>query len=133
MHEHATYPAAGEVSDRSEKLDGDLSLTLDGAVDPSEGAPASQAGWWCTISLSWTLGREGMVTLNEGDLSLQEVSAAAEISAILESGDVATDPDTGRATVQASFMIEGGPLAGRLLGATLDIGVEEWHGTLRLA
>lgn len=133
MQERVTYPAAGEVSERSEKLDGDLALTLDGAVDPPEGAPASQAGWWCTIALSWTLGREGMVTLNEGDLSLQEVSAAGEISAILESGGVATDPDTGQATVQASFMVEGGPLAGRLLGATIEIGVEEWHGTLRLS
>jgi len=132
MQDGLTYPAAGEVSERSEKLGGGLLLTLDGAVDPPAGAPPERSGWWCTLSLSWTLGREGAAALNEGDLALQEVATTGELSAILAGGEAETDPDTGQTTVHATFTVDDGPLAGRCIVADLAVGGEEWRGVLRL-
>lgn len=124
-----SFPLAGEVSDRQERLNGDLLLELDGFVD------AGDEEWAVTLNLAWVIGREGEIALSEGDLSVLGEDGD-EVNARLQRGAAALDPDTGAAHVQAAFVIDvaDSPWAseGDVLTCVVDVNGDEWMGELRI-
>lgn len=125
----ATFPLAGEVSDRQERLNGDLLLELDGFVD------AGDEEWAVTLNLAWVIGREGEIALSEGDLSVLSEDGD-EVNARLQRGAAAMDADTGAARVQAAFIVDvaDSPWAteGDVLTCVVEVSGDEWVGELRL-
>jgi hypothetical protein len=123
------YALSGEVSQRAELLNGSMQLTLDGS------AILESERWELTISISWRLGREGAVPLEEGDLALEDAGAIiSEVVANLESGAAAEDTDTGNAIVKARFTIEESNVPGFDTGEEIicqfEVAAEQWIGTL---
>ena len=122
--------AAGEVSERAELLNGFLQLALDGEASGDEAGER----WRCSCALSWQLGRDGPVSLAEGDIALED--ADGDQFAILEHGTSTSDPDTGSALVHASFTVDGvrGGWAapGDRITCELAIDAEHWRGELRV-
>lgn len=125
----ATFPLAGEVSDRQERLNGDLLLELDGFVD------AGDEEWAVTLNLAWVIGREGEIALSEGDLTVLSEDGD-EVNARLQRGAAAMDADTGAARVQAAFIVDvaDSPWAteGDVLTCVVEVSGDEWVGELRL-
>lgn len=122
----------GEVTERSELLDGSLQVTLDG--EASDGARR----WTCTASLTWTLGRSGEVELEEGDLALEPAEgeeAEDALFAVVAEGLAQPDPDTGAASVTVRFAVDDarGEWAGvEQCAAEFRVGVEDWTGQVRV-
>jgi hypothetical protein len=117
--------ASGEVSERQELLDGRCVVELDGGAGELA----------ITCSLSWRLGRDGDVPVEEGALTIE--GERGEVSAVLagappERGVVRTNADTGTTFVRAGFEVEaaeGGVAApGDAIECELEIGVDEWRG-----
>lgn len=124
------YNLAGEVSERTELLNGTMQLALDGA------ASHDATEWQVAVTLAWRLGREGAVALEEGDLALDDGGSELEVIAILEAGSAEEDTDTGNAIVELLFAIEESNVegfeAGTQLRGQLDVGAEQWTGSLTL-
>jgi len=120
--------ATGEVSERTELLNGFLQLVLDGEV-VGEGER-----WRCSSSLSWRLGRTGEVMLEEGDLALED--GDTELFAVLEAGTAEPEAETGSAVVRAVFTVDGARgdwvVPGDRVTCDLVIGAESWRGELRI-
>lgn len=135
---------AGEVSERTELLNGTLQLSIEGAVGADSAARDSAAKdeaapWELSASFAWKLGRDGDVPLSEGDLTLE--GRDGELFATLGEGVAAVDPDSGAATVRATFVVDGveGERLGALglrpdssVSAELTVEAERWSGELRL-
>ncbi len=124
----------GEVSERAELLNGSLQLSIEGAVGVDGGAP-----WELSASFAWQLGRDGDVPLTEGDLALE--GRDGELFATLGDGVATVDPDSGAATVRATFIIDGvegerlidlGLRPDDAVSAELTVEAERWRGELRL-
>ncbi len=134
----------GEVSERAELLNGALQLSIEGVVAAGSAATDrvgtdEAAPWELSASLSWRLGRDGDVPLSEGDLTLE--GRDGEFFETLTEGVAAVDPDSGAATVRATFMIDGvegdrlldlGLRADSAVAAEFAIDAERWSGELRL-
>jgi len=124
-------PLAGDVSERTELLNGAMQLALDGAT--TEGGR-----YGVTLTIAWRLGREGAIPLEEGDLTLDDPATDdAETVAILDAGTAEEDIDTGNAVIDATFTIEESnvdalPVGGRLR-CQLEVAAEQWTGSLVLA
>lgn len=130
---------AGEVSERTELLNGTLQLSIEGAVGADSAARDGAAPWELSASFAWKLGRDGDVPLSEGDLTLE--GRDGELFATLGEGVAAVDPDSGAATVRATFVVDGveGERLGALglrpdssVSAELTVEAERWSGELRL-
>jgi hypothetical protein len=123
------YTLTGEISERAELLNGSMQLALDGT------ASGDTQLWALAVALAWRLGREGAVSLEEGDLTLDGVGDGSfEIVAILDDGSAEEDADTGNAVVDALFTIEESNVAGFEAGAQLscqfEVGAERWTGAM---
>ncbi len=146
MVDHAgeLWRGEGEVSERTELLNGTLQLSIegevaaDGAVTDSAVAD-SAASWELSASFAWRLARDGDVPLSEGDLSLE--GHDGELFATLDAGVATVDPDSGAATVRATFIIDGvegerlatlGLRPDGAVSAELTVEAERWRGELRL-
>ena len=125
----SSYTLSGEVSERAELLNGSMQLSLDGL------AAGGDQRWALAVSLAWRLGREDGVSLDEGDLALDDDGVTdAEVVAILADGSAEEDMDTGNAIVDARFIIEESNVDGFAPGASLrcrfEVGAEQWSGAL---
>ena len=124
----------GEVSERTELLNGTLQVSIEGEV-AADGA----ASWELSASFAWRLARDGDVPLSEGDLSLE--GHDGELFATLGAGVATVDPDSGAATVRATFIIDGvegerlaalGLRPDGAVTAEITVEAERWSGELRL-
>ena len=117
---------SGEVTERSELMNGTIQLSLDGEFCFFEDH------WTVEIVIAWNLGRVGIVDISEGELVIE--CAQQELIAIIDSGSVEVDPDGGQVEVSAIFKIDdftGLDLArGSLVGMHLIIGAERWQGEI---
>ena len=129
----------GEVSERTELLNGTLQLSIEGEVAADGAAADSAASWELSASFAWRLARDGDVPLSEGDLTLE--GHDGELFATLGAGVATVDPDSGAATVRATFIIDGvegerlidlGLRPDGAVTAELTVGAERWSGELRL-
>ena len=118
------WNAAGEVVEREELLDGRFQVVLDG----------QDQGVAVALTLVWLLAREGEVPLAEGYVTVSADSG--ELNASLEAGTAEVSAETGAASVRATFVVDGveGGLAepGTRIACELEVGAEEWRGTLEL-
>jgi len=124
----------GEISERTELLNGTLQLSIEGVV-----AAGSAAPWELSASFAWRLGRDGNVPLSEGDLTL--ASSDGELFATLDEGVATVDPDSGAASLRATFIVDGvegerlvdlGLRPDSAVTAELTLDAERWSGQLRL-
>ncbi len=122
------YELSGDVSERGELLNGSMQLALDGA------AVHAASELQISVILAWRLGREGAVALEEGELALDDGVSTLEVVASVADGTAEEDPDTGSSLVDALFTIEESNtpefVAGTQLRAELDIGAEQWSGSM---
>ena len=116
--------AEGDVEEREELLDGRVQVALGGAAGETVVA--------CT--LVWRLGRTGDVPLEEGFLTLEGADGGSEVNASLDDGSVAEQPETGAATVRATFVVDaasGGRVReGARLRGEFEVGSERWTAAL---
>ena len=121
-----SVPCSGEVTERSELLNGTVQLSLDGEMCLSDEL------WAVEIVLAWSLGREGTVPISEGELVLE--FGQQELIAILDTGSVEIDPDGGEVNVSGRFRIDDFTELDLTLGASvrlyLMIGSERWQGEI---
>ena len=90
----------GEVVERQELLDGTVHLVLEGASGPLR----------LSATFSWRLAGEGELALGEGELTLEDDSppgAARELYALLESGTLAVDPESGDLRIECLYLVDG--------------------------
>ncbi len=139
----------GEVSERTELLNGTLQLSIEGVVAAGSAVAGSAATdgvatenaapWELSASFAWRLGRDGDVPLSEGDLTLE--SSDGELFATLGEGVATVDPDTGAASLRATFIVDGvqgerladlGLRPNSAVTAELTVDAERWSGELRL-
>jgi hypothetical protein len=126
----------GEVSERTELLNGALQVALDRQANG--GADGEARTWRCSSSFTWKIGRSDEVPLLEGDLAIEDASEDGEfeVFAVLEQGTAVVDPDTGAAAVRATLIVDGarGDLvcAGDTIACELRIDSETWEGEIRL-
>lgn len=133
VERNAEGQASGEVTERSELLDGSLQLALEGSCD------LDGVEWVVSITLAWPLAEAGDVPLAEGDLALEAPDRG--LFAVLDDGTASSDPDSGAADVTARFTIDatdraemavaGAPPAPGSVECHLAVGIEEWRGELR--
>lgn len=120
--------ARGEVSDRQELLDGRYQVALDGEAEDIV----------ISGTLTWSLGREGDVPIEEADLTLEddEVELNASLAGgTIEDGRMRLNPDTGAASVTVSLTVDAAEEwdgAPERVELDIEIGVDEWFGELRL-
>lgn len=127
MHLFAeSIQCSGEITERSELLNGTVQLSLDGEMYVSEDH------WEVEIVFAWSLGRVGAVSISEGELIFG--CGQQELIAILDRGFIEVDPDGGEVDVSARFKVDdftGLDLAlGASIGTHLTIGAERWHGEI---
>ena len=101
-----TYYATGEIVDSEERLGGDLLSVLEGEAQGDDGGE-----WNVSATLVWPLGRDGVVALAEGDLTLAPATESASddaptLAAVLVAGSVRVDAETGAVSVRAHFRVE---------------------------
>lgn len=124
-------PISGEVVERQELLDGTVHLVLEGASGQLR----------LSATFSWRLAGEGELDLGEGDLALEDASepgAVNELYALLESGTLAVDPESGDLRIECLYLVDGvvgewdvlgrdGRESGRL-PCRFEVAAAEWRG-----
>ncbi len=129
----------GEISERTELLNGTLQLSIEGVVAAGSAVAGGAAPWELSASFAWRLGRDGDVPLSEGDLTLE--SSDGELFATLGEGVATVDPDSGAASLRATFIVDGvqgkrladlGLRPNSAVTAELTVDAERWSGELRL-
>ena len=124
-------PISGEVVERQELLDGTVHLVLEGASGRLR----------LSATFSWRLAGEGELDLGEGDLALEDASepgAVHELYALLESGTLTVDPESGDLRIECLYLVDGvvgewdvlggsGRESGRL-PCRFEVAAAEWRG-----
>ena len=124
-------PISGEVVERQELLDGTVHLVLEGASGPVR----------LSATFSWRLAGEGELDLGEGDLALEDASepgAARELYALLESGTLTVDPESGDLRIECLYLVDGvvgewdvlggGGRESDRLPCLFEVAAAEWRG-----
>ena len=122
----------GDVVERQELLDGTVHLVLEGESGRLR----------LSAAFSWRIGGDGGAELREGELTLEDGSdpgAASELYALLDSGTLAVDAESGDLRIECLYVVDGavgewGPLgtgpAPARLPASFEVAAGEWGARL---